>query len=519
MKENLAALFFDQVTKKRDKTALMRKEGGRFVGISWSDYGRAVRRAAGALKRMGVQRGDRVAIFSYNSAEWATMDLAALSCGAIVVPIYFKSSPSQVAYILKDSGAKVIYVGDAAQLGAVLPQAKGLPVLSAVIAPDGIVDGQKAGKVRVVPFSETQTEEDERVFEKDLAPHLNDIEAGDVATIVYTSGTTGEPKGVMLTHKNLIANVRADMAVVELTDADLGLSFLPTSHVLDRVVVHYMSVIAGGTIAYAQSLETVLADVAGTHPTAMCGVPRMFEKIYNAITDRAEAGPPTARRLFFWAEDVGREFVLMRKEKKRPGLVLRLKYLIADLLVFSKVRKFFGGRMRLFASGGAHLREDIDLFFRAVKIPIMHGYGLTEATCTVTLNTKEDFMPETLGRPLPGVEVKIAPDGEILLRGDIVMKGYFNRPEETREALREGWLHTGDVGHLTGDGYLVMTDRKKDILSTSGGKNISRRRSRRCCCCRGLSSRRSSSRTGGGSYRRSSSRISPSCRSSAQDAA
>ncbi len=153
--------------------------------------------------------------------------------------------------------------------------------------------------------------------------------------------------------------------------------------------------------------------------------------------------------------------------------MLRLKYLIADLLVFSKVRKFFGGRMRLFASGGAHLREDIDLFFRAVKIPIMHGYGLTEATCTVTLNTKEDFMPETLGRPLPGVEVKIAPDGEILLRGDIVMKGYFNRPEETREALREGWLHTGDVGHLTGDGYLVMTDRKKDILSTSGGKNIS----------------------------------------------
>jgi long-chain acyl-CoA synthetase len=367
----------------------------------------------------------------------------------------------------------VIYVGDAAQLGAVLSQAKGLPALSAAIAPDGIVDGQKAGKVRVVPFSETQIEEDGRVFEKDLAPDLDTIEAGDVATIVYTSGTTGEPKGVMLTHKNLIANVRADMAVVALTDADLGLSFLPTSHVLDRVVVHYMSVIAGGTIAYAQSLETVLADVAGTHPTAMCGVPRMFEKIYNAITDRAEAGTPTARRLFFWAQGVGRDFVLMRKEKKRPGVLLRSKYLIADLLVFSKVRKLFGGRMRLFASGGAHLREDIDLFFRAVKIPIMHGYGLTEATCTVTLNTMRDFMPETLGRPLPGVEVKIAPDGEILVRGDIVMKGYFNRPAESREALREGWLHTGDIGKLTGDGYLVMTDRKKDILSTSGGKNIS----------------------------------------------
>ena len=299
----------------------------------------------------------------------------------------------------------------------------------------------------------------------------------DVATIVYTSGTTGEPKGVMLTHRGIISNARCGMEVVGIKDGDVGLSFLPTSHVLDRVVVHYMNVVAGGTLAYAESLETVLADVqAVTRPTAMCGVPRMFEKIYAGIHDKVNAGPPLGKRIFRWAEETGRKTVLCRMDYRKPGVLQRLRHYAADRLVFGKIRGLFGGRMRVFASGGAHLREDIDIFFRAIGIPIMHGYGLTEATCTVTLNTMDDFMPGTLGRPYPGVEVAIAEDGEILVKGDIVMKGYYKKPRDSAEALENGWLHTGDLGVIDAGGYLVMNDRKKDILVTSGGKNISPQR-------------------------------------------
>ncbi len=208
----------------------------------------------------------------------------------------------------------------------------------------------------------------------------------------------------------------------------------------------------------------------------MCGVPRMFEKIYDAVHDRVNKSSTFRRNLFNWAADAGSRYVLSRRDKKTPGILLRIKYLLADLLVFSKVRELFGGRLRLFASGGAHLQDDIDIFFRAIRIPIMHGFGLTEATCTVTLNTLDDFMPGTLGKPLPGVEIRISPDGEILVKGPIVMKGYYNRAKETREALEGGWLHTGDLGYLDKDGYLVMTDRKKDILTTSSGKNISPQR-------------------------------------------
>jgi long-chain acyl-CoA synthetase len=257
---------------------------------------------------------------------------------------------------------------------------------------------------------------------------------------------------------------------------DVGLSFLPTSHVLDRVVVHYMNIVIGGTIAYAGSLESVLEDIMLVRPTAMCGVPRMFEKIYSGIFDRINGGPGLQKKLFHWAVNVGSAVVSRRAAKKPVGPWLKLNYALADALIFVKIRKLFGGRMKLFASGGAHLQEEIDIFFRAIGIPIMHGYGLTEATCTVTLNTRDDFKPGTLGLPLPGVKISTAEDGEILVGGDLVMKGYYNRPEDSAEVLVGGWLHTGDIGYIDEQGYLVMTDRKKDILVTSGGKNISPQR-------------------------------------------
>jgi long-chain acyl-CoA synthetase len=473
--ESLVSLFFEQVGKSGNRVALREKVNGQYTDVSWLQFGQNVEALAGALIELGVERGDRTAIFSYNSCRWAYMDLASLAVGAIVVPIYFRSSAAAVEHILKDSGAKLVMVGDRAQLDAVLSVAGSLPDLVHIIGPDEAeADGAARGIIHGFDSCLETGAQNGRLDR--VAERIHRIDTDDIATIVYTSGTTGEPKGAMLSHRSLIANVRSGMQVVGLTTDDVGLSFMPTSHVLDRCVVHFMNILAGGTVAYAESIETILADVQLVKPTAMCGVPRMFEKIYHAIYDNINAASGTKKALFNWAIGTGRKVVMKRRSDKKAGLLLRAKYRLADKMVYTKVRQLLGGRMRVFASGGAHLQEEIDIFFRAIGVPIMHGYGLTEATCTVTLNTFDDFMPGTLGHPYPGVEVAIAENGEILVKGDLIMQGYYNRPEESAATLAGGWLHTGDLGYLDDNGYLLMSDRVKDILVTSGGKNISPQR-------------------------------------------
>jgi len=473
MTENIASLFYGQVESNKGKTALRRKKDGSYIDIKWGDYGHNVRKMACALINLGLKDGDRVAIFSYNCPEWAYMDLAALSLRAVVIPIYFKSNALQVEFILRDSKTSLIMVGDESQLATVNSIRDRLPDMKKVIYAGEKVPGKDPAALTV---SSLLAGEADKAEAAELARRIGEISPDDIATLVYTSGTTGEPKGVMLSHKNLLANVRSDLTAVSMGKGDVGLSFLPTSHVLDRVVVHYMSIVIGGIVAYAGSLESVIEDIQLVRPTAMCGVPRMFEKIYSGIFDRVNSGPAMQKKLFHWAVVTGSAVVSKRAAKKPISPWLKLNYALADALIFVKIRKLFGGRMKLFASGGAYLQEEIDIFFRAIGIPIMHGYGLTEATCTVTLNTRDDFKPGTLGRPLPGVKISTAEDGEILVRGDLVMKGYYNRPEDSSEALEGGWLHTGDMGYIDGQGYLVMTDRKKDILVTSGGKNISPQR-------------------------------------------
>ena len=473
MTENIASLFYGQVESNKGKTALRRKKDGSYIDIKWEDYGHNVRKMACALINLGLKDGDRVAIFSYNCPEWAYMDLAALSLRVVVIPIYFKSNALQVEFILRDSKTSLIMVGDESQLATVNSIRDRLPDMKKVIYAGEKVPGKDPAALTV---SSLLAGEADKAEAAELARRIGEISPDDIATLVYTSGTTGEPKGVMLSHKNLLANVRSDLTAVSMGKGDVGLSFLPTSHVLDRVVVHYMSIVIGGIVAYAGSLESVIEDIQLVRPTAMCGVPRMFEKIYSGIFDRVNSGPAMQKKLFHWAVVTGSAVVSKRAAKKPIGPWLKLNYALADALIFVKIRKLFGGRMKLFASGGAYLQEEIDIFFRAIGIPIMHGYGLTEATCTVTLNTRDDFKPGTLGRPLPGVKISTAEDGEILVRGDLVMKGYYNRPEDSSEALEGGWLHTGDMGYIDGQGYLVMTDRKKDILVTSGGKNISPQR-------------------------------------------
>jgi long-chain acyl-CoA synthetase len=473
MTESIAGLFYGQVESNKGQTALRRKKDGGYVDIKWEDYGSNVRKLACKLIDLGIQEGDKIAMFSYNCPEWAYMDLAALSIRAVVVPIYFKSNALQVEFILRDSKTSLIMAGDESQLATVNSIKGRLPDLKKVIYAGERVPGNDPEALTV---SSLFNGDADKVSAAELERRIGEIQPDDIATLVYTSGTTGEPKGVMLSHKNLLANVRSDLTAVSMGKDDVGLSFLPTSHVLDRVVVHYMNVVIGGTIAYAGSLESVLEDIMLVRPTAMCGVPRMFEKIYSGIFDRINSGPGLQKKLFHWAVDAGSAVVTRRAAKKPVNPWLKLNYALADALIFVKIRKLFGGRMKLFASGGAHLQEEIDIFFRAIGIPIMHGYGLTEATCTVTLNTRDDFKPGTLGRPLPGVKISIAEDEEILISGDLIMKGYYNRPEESAEALAGGWLHTGDMGYIDAQGYLVMTDRKKDILVTSGGKNISPQR-------------------------------------------
>ena len=371
MTENIASLFYGQVESNKGKTALRRKKDGSYIDIKWEDYGHNVRKMACALINLGLKDGDRVAIFSYNCPEWAYMDLAALSLRAVVIPIYFKSNALQVEFILRDSKTSLIMVGDESQFATVNSIRDRLPDMKKVIYAGEKVPGKDPAALTV---SSLLAGEAYKAEAAELARRIGEISPDDIATLVYTSGTTGEPKGVMLSHKNLLANVRSDLTAVSMGKGDVGLSFLPTSHVLDRVVVHYMSIVIGGIVAYAGSLESVIEDIQLVRPTAMCGVPRMFEKIYSGIFDRVNSGPAMQKKLFHWAVVTGSAVVSKRAAKKPISPWLKLNYALADALIFVKIRKLFGGRMKLFASGGAYLQEEIDIFFRAIGIPIMHGY-------------------------------------------------------------------------------------------------------------------------------------------------
>ena len=299
------------------------------------------------------------------------------------------------------------------------------------------------------------------------------VRPDDLATIIYTSGTTGDPKGVMLTHSNIVFDVKASTAAFAgLDHHDVALSFLPLCHIFERMA-EYLMLHHGVTIAYAEGVEQVVANLAEVRPTLMCSVPRFYEKVHVRVREKVAKDPPYRQRLFAWALRVGGEAFQHRVNRTSPGPALRLKHALADRLVFQKIRARVGGRIRIFISGGAPLAKEVAEFFGAAGLLILEGYGLSETSPVIAVNTPDAIRPGTVGRPIPGVEVKIAPDGEILTRGPHVMKGYFRKPEATAAAIDdEGWFHTGDIGHLDADGFLVITDRKKDLIVTSGGKKV-----------------------------------------------
>jgi long-chain acyl-CoA synthetase len=446
------------------------KRDGTWRSISSADMLARARFVALGLYSLGIRHGDRVGLFSENCPEWTLADAGCLFAGAIDVPIYPTLTPPQVAYILKDSGARILFAQNQAKLDQIEELLKDCPALERVIFFDamGVKDSSH------LSFSEL--EERGRELSKE-SPTLSEelahtVKPEDLATIIYTSGTTGEPKGVMLTHTNLVTNLIDSSGHLSFSAEDSVLSVLPYSHVLERLAM-YMYLHHGMSIFYAESMEKIGDNLREVHPTILICVPRLFEKIYAKIKDKAATDGKMNAAILAWAVNVGKDYARHTLSHKRVPPLLALKYKLASRLVFSKWHEGVGGRIRVFISGGAALPDEIALVFAGAGLPIVQGYGLTETSPVISAGRLEDNRIGTVGKPISNVEVRIAEDGEIETRGPNVMRGYYNKPEETSKVFTEdGWFKTGDIGTLDKDGFLRITDRKKELFKTSGGKYI-----------------------------------------------
>ncbi|MDX2056929.1 MAG: long-chain fatty acid--CoA ligase [Gemmatimonadales bacterium] len=466
----LTQLYFDAVERFAARpVALRAKRKGAWTDLGYDQLADRVKAISLGLRSLGIRPGDRVAILSENRPEWALADYACLTARAADVPIYPTLTPKQIRYLLDDSGARVVFVSTAAQLAKLAEIRSELTGVEQIVAFDTELAGDGVMALSALEDRGRAVAGQHPDWRRDALAVTPD----DLATIIYTSGTTGEPKGVMLTHGNIASNVRAGCAVLGVSGSDSCLSLLPLSHIFERMVGHYSMFHQGVVINYAESIDTVPRDLAEVRPTVVAAVPRLYEKIYAKAVESAVHGSPITRTVFFWAKGVGDRWADLTLAGKSIPLGLALERAVADRLVFSKLRRRVGGRLRYFISGGAPLSAEIARFFYAAGLPILEGYGLTETSPVITVNSLDHLRFGTVGRPVPGVEVMIAADGEILTRGPHVMRGYFNKPAETAEAIDpDGWFHTGDIGELDADGFLKITDRKKDLIATAGGKKI-----------------------------------------------
>ncbi|HOI44732.1 MAG TPA: long-chain fatty acid--CoA ligase, partial [Candidatus Aminicenantes bacterium] len=465
--ETLSQLFLNTVRSYPKENILMRKVEGRYAPISTREFDSRVRAFSLGLRKLGFAAGEKLVIFSENRPEWVMTDFAALSLGGITVPIYTSLMPEQLKYIIDQSDAAIVVCSNRElwqKIEAVrteLTKVRHFIMIDSE-APEGVLTMSE-----VMDKGRRSGEADPALFET-LAVA---VKPDDVASIIYTSGTTGVPKGVMLTHDNFLSNTRSLRAIIEFTDRDTILSFLPLSHVLERMTT-FSFLYVGSSIGYAESVETVAENMVELRPTIMISVPRLFDKIYAKVMDNILAGSPVKKKIFFWALKTGKKYGAKKTSKQPVSKWLEMRRRLAHKLVFSKIVEKTGGRARFFVSGGAPLSRDIAEFFYAMGITVFEGYGLTETSPVVACNTFEDIRFGTVGKIVPGVDVRIAADGEILVKGPNVMKGYYKKDLETREVFENGWLRTGDIGFLDEDGFLTITDRKKDLIVTAGGKNV-----------------------------------------------
>ncbi len=466
----LVDMFLNVTHKHGSKIALMEKVANKYKGFSYEEFAKRVRNFAMGLASLGIKAGDRVALMSENRVQWPISDLGILSLGATNVPIYPTITPEQIRYILNDADVRLIIVSTQELLKKILSIFDDLPGLEKII----YMENTPAQADFLIPFDDIYKTgiEFEEQHPKYYGETVQKTQPDDLCGIIYTSGTTGAPKGVMLTHHNILSNVQAGLKVLNINEKDTFLSFLPLCHSFERMAGLYIPICAGATIAYAVNVDTVVENLGEVKPTIMTSVPRLFEKIYAGVIANAEAGTPLKKKIFWWAINTGGKYVKAQEAGKIPGF-LKFRYKLATKLVFSKLHEKVGGKLRYFISGGAPLVREIAEFFNKAGILILEGYGLTETSPVIAVNKEEKNKFGTVGPALPGVEVKISEDGEILTRGPHVMKGYYKNPDATSEMIdSDSWLHTGDIGQLDEDGYLSITDRKKNIIVTSGGKNV-----------------------------------------------
>ena len=468
----LADLPFHVLGRHPKPMLIGQVRNGAIAGQSTRDWFDRVRDLAFGLASLGIATGDRVAIVSESRPEWLLADFAILTLGAVTVPVYATLTPGQARYILQDSGARIAFVSTAEQLEKVQRVRHELPSLEAIVtfAADAVPSPS------VLTLDEVAARGHARLMGewgagRQFRDQTREIRPGQLATIIYTSGTTGEPKGVMLSHHNLISNLLSGHTIVPVTDEDVSLSFLPLSHSFERLV-SYVYLAHGVTIVFAESMDTIGRDMGIVRPTVMTGVPRVYEKFQARILERGHALPQPRRTLFHWGVKVAHARARAEGSGGSASGILALETRIADTLVFSKVRDSVGGRLWCLVSGSAPLPMHAAEFFYGIGLTITEGYGLTETSPIVTANPIDAPRLGTVGKPIPGVEVRIADDGEVLVRGPNVMMGYYNKPDETAAVLKDGWFHTGDIGTLDAEGYLRITDRKKDLLVTSGGKKV-----------------------------------------------
>lgn len=459
--------FLDAVDRYACPRAQIFKTSAGWESISASEMSRRVAGLAKALKELGVKPGDRVGLLAPNCPEWHVADLAIQGIGGVNVPIYFNESPDRMTYILNDSGAKIAIAAGGKQERTLVDCRDRLPGLEHIIA---VTPPQElAGEVlRYETLIGTAGDSDVAEYRRSAEAVTSD----QLATIIYTSGTTGEPKGVMLSHANLTSNAIDALASHELLTTDVALSVLPLAHVYERTI-DYGYIFRGVPIAYVEHIDTIAQALLEVKPTIVAAVPRFFEKLYAGIFEKGHQMTGLRRRIFDWAMRVADDATPWRAYGREVSPWTKVEWAVADKLVYSKIRAGLGGRVRSFCSGGAPLAVELGQFFAAINVPIFQGYGQTETSPIVSANVPGANKVGTVGRPIQHVEVRIADDGEILVRGNCVMQGYYRKPDQTRDAFSpDGWLRTGDIGHLDADGYLVVTDRKKELLKTSAGKFI-----------------------------------------------